>query len=214
MGSIWRLGSLGNASFCPSLSSTRLNNSFFSCPRSSMYLPYLPTYAVGFRVIQTKPTFLTHLAYLPSHLIIPMSPTHPDNLPEPTDNFPEQTDNRQITFHRTDSTDITLQTELTMQPFIQWSLSFPSYGSFAIIAMFFSSSWTCLLLKSVFSLVQVCPYVYFCICLFEMCICLFEMCICIFTGPGRQDFPVGFPLLAPLPTSFNLKFIIQPYSLF
>ena len=154
MGSIWRLGSLDNASFCPSLSSTRLhqprwlhtlgppgseycssavnttslvaaqvNNSFFSCPRSSMYLPYLPTYAVGFRVIQTKPTFLTHLAYLPSHLIIPMSPTHPDNLPEPTDNFPEQTDNRQITFHRTDSTDITLQTELTMQPFIQWSLS-------------------------------------------------------------------------------------------
>ena len=40
-----------------------------------------------------------------------MSPTHPDNLPEPTDNFPEQTDNRQITFHRTDSTDITILTK-------------------------------------------------------------------------------------------------------
>ena len=45
-----------------------------------------------------------------------MPPTHPDNLPEPTDNFPEQTDNRQITFHRTDSTDITiLKTILTLQ---------------------------------------------------------------------------------------------------
>ena len=40
-----------------------------------------------------------------------------------------------------------------------------------------------------------------------MSICLFEMCICIFTGPGREDFPVGFPGLAPLLTS------LQPHSL-
>ena len=40
-----------------------------------------------------------------------------------------------------------------------------------------------------------------------MSICLFELCICIFTGPGREDFPVGFPRLALLLTS------LQPHSL-